>query len=555
MERFYFTRYQEILCVKDYYETQIRILQDTHKKEKRTLKMENLKFKNDIRVQKIINTKLRKKNGTMMEVEAELQQVKFTLKKLQEDKDMEVIEIRHRREKRILTEQMREVRDCVRSLKRKNNNLKKDCEERMTIQKKLEEEVQTLSIMNNKLQKQYETVMGTEMKLRMELERVKVANSNMNKYWEAKMKDCEEEKKVLVIRNQELQKELESIKKRGVDTTDDGKVSLDNFTFIRRLGEGAFGTVVLAEGKLPGAPKQLYAIKTLKKRRITSSTMCQNMAEKEALLLTSGHPFTTTLYSCIQNKDDIFFVMEYMSGGNLKEQLDEVEVFSEKRTKFYAAEITLAVQFLHQQGILHRDLKLENVLVGSDGHCKIADFGLSKVGLFRHCRTSTQCGTPFCMAPEIVKNLPYGQGVDWWAVGIMMFEMMTGQPPFDCDEGEEMDDELDQKIMNDEVDFPEDMSLAAISIVMQLLMKNPTERLGSSGSVDTVRQHPFFKGIDWQAVQEKRVKPPEKEMVAKIPEEDNHGFSKVLKDDNAPFINNQDLFLGFSFINYGVKPG
>jgi novel protein kinase C epsilon type len=102
--------------------------------------------------------------------------------------------------------------------------------------------------------------------------------------------------------------------------------------------------------------------------------------------------------------------MKYMSGGDLWEQLDEVKVFSEERAKFYAAEITQAFEFLHQHGILHRDLKLEYVLVGSDGHCKIADFGLSKLGLFRHCKTSTQFGTPFCMAPEIVKNLPYAKG-------------------------------------------------------------------------------------------------------------------------------------------------
>jgi serine/threonine protein kinase len=177
------------------------------------------------------------------------------------------------------------------------------------------------------------------------------------------------------------------------------------------LGEGAFGTVVLAKGKLPGGPEQLYALKALKKRSITSSSMCEIMAEKQALMLTSGHPFITTLYSGFQNKDHIFFVMEYMSGGDLKDHLDEVGVFSEKRATFYAAEISLAVQFLHQHGILHRDLKLENVLVGGDRHRKIADFGLSKLGLFHHCKTSTQCGTQFCMAPEMVKNLPYGQGL------------------------------------------------------------------------------------------------------------------------------------------------
>ena len=227
-------------------------------------------------------------------------------------------------------------------------------------------------------------------------------------------------------------------------------------------------------------------------------------------------------------------------------------------TKFYAAEITLAVQFLHQHGILHRDLKLENVLVDSDGHCKIADFGVSKLGLFRHCKTRTQCGTPFCNAPEIVRNLPYGQGVDWWAVGIMIFQMMTGHPPFYCDEEEDWDYDnakynLGQKILNYEVDFPKHMSLAAVSIVKELLTKDPALRLGSDGSVDTVRQHPFFKDIDWKALQDKRVKPPEKEKDARKPEEDTRSFSKVLEDDDTPGTINRNLFQGFSFINYRVK--
>ena len=292
--------------------------------------------------------------------------------------------------------------------------------------------------------------------------------------------------------------------------------------------------MILAKGNLPGRTEQLYAIKALRKPSIGSSYICEIMAEKAALMLTSGHPFITTLYSSFENENHIYFVMDYMSGGDLKGQLDEVKAFSEKRTKFYAAEITLAVQFLHQHGILHRDLKLRNVLVGSDGHCKIADFGLSKLGMFRHCKARTQCGTPYYMAPEIVKNLPYGQGVDWWAVGVMIFEMMTGHKPFYCDEEEDTDDDLDQKILNDELNFPEDMSPAAISIVKKLLKKNPKKRLGSNGSDDTVRQHPFFKGIDWQALQEKRVKPPGK--VAKKRQEDSQSFSKVLKVDNKPCI-------------------
>jgi serine/threonine protein kinase len=133
--------------------------------------------------------------------------------------------------------------------------------------------------------------------------------------------------------------------------------------------------------------------------------------------------------------------MESRSGGDLKKQRDEADVFSEKRTNFNAAEISLAVQFLHQHGILQLYLKLENVLVDSDGHCKIADFGLSKSGLLCRYKARTQCGTPFCMAPEIVKNLPYGQGVDRWAVGVMIFEMMTGNPPFYYDDEDNSDDD------------------------------------------------------------------------------------------------------------------
>jgi serine/threonine protein kinase len=251
--------------------------------------------------------------------------------------------------------------------------------------------------------------------------------------------------------------------------------------------------------------------------------------------------------------------MEYMSGGDLLAQLEEVDVFSEERAKFYTAEITLGVQFLHQHGILHRDLKLENVLVDSDGHCRISDFGLSKLGLFRHCEARSDCGTPYCMAPELVKNLPYGQGVDWWAVGVMVFEMLTGQPPFYYDEEDDSDDsvsrqKLNNKIVNDKVNIPDNMKRDAASIVRKLLMKDPKQRLGSNGSVNAVRQHPFFKGIDWKALEEKRVKPPEKEIIAKKPKDDNKRLSEVLKDDNTSGVINRNLFQGFSFINF-VKRG
>jgi hypothetical protein len=330
MERIDFARQQENQCLKDYYETQIRMLQDSHR-EKRALKQENQKLKNNIRDQKIKNTKLRHSYEALvnsdMDLQTELHQVKLSMRKLQEDKDVAIIEIRHGREKMFLMEKIRELKAFVRSLKMANNNLKKDGEERLQIQEELREEIRTFRVANNELKKECGTVTETKVKLRMELERMRFANRNLNKYWESRMKCCEEEKKILVIQNQELQKELEAVKTTvpvqnlqlvgcssqpeegrqcGITTADDGKVTLDNFQFIKRLGKGAFGTLVLTRGKLPGGPEQLYAMKAVRKRGITTSNICKIMAEKEALMLTSGHPYITTLYSCFQNKDHLF---------------------------------------------------------------------------------------------------------------------------------------------------------------------------------------------------------------------------------------------------------
>jgi hypothetical protein len=329
VERTDFARLQEIQCLEDHHETQIRMLQDMHRKEKRALIQENQKLKNDIRVQKSINTKLRHNHETLLDAHIDLQTEVLQVKSrnLQKDRDVEIIEIRHGREKRILMEEIRQLQASVGVLKMENNNLKKDREERMKIQEDLKEELQTFRILNNQLQQMCDKVTGTEVQLRTELERARLANKNLNEYWEWKMEYCEKEKEILLIRNQELQKELEAVntnvsvqnlqlvgcssqpqegRQCGITTADDGKVTLDDFQFIKRLGKGGFGTVVLIRGKLPGGPEQLYAMKAVRKRGITTSNICEIMTEKEALVLTSGHPYITTLYSCFQNKDHLF---------------------------------------------------------------------------------------------------------------------------------------------------------------------------------------------------------------------------------------------------------
>jgi len=200
----------------------------------------------------------------------------------------------------------------------------------------------------------------------------------------------------------------------------------------------------------------------------------------------------------------VFFVMEYARGGSLLDQLEHAQVFTEETAKFYSAEITLALEYLHNNGILHRDLKLENVVVGADGHCRLADFGLSKLGLFYGRNTESVCGTRCYMAPEMLQGLRYGHGVDWWALGIMLYEMITGQLPFYDDNTAA----LEYCIKNCVVSYPEGISREAGSIMKGLLMKDPSQRLGTGSQAQSVRQQPFFRGTDWRALHEMTVTPP-----------------------------------------------
>ena len=541
----------------------LKINEIRHTVEKRMLMKHITKLKDFVRSLKLKITNLKKDREERMKIQKKQEEELQTLRIINNEVEQEcAAAIRIGVDLRLELQRTKIANE-------KRNKLWK------SLMKNCEEENEILVMRNKELQKE---VASMKINQQLELEQLKIENANLNTHWESKMKDWEEEKESLINGNKELQMQLEAMKpvenlnfvggspqrRQGsqceLHAADDGKLSLEKFKFIRRLGEGGFGTVVLAKGNLLGRPEELYAIKAVKKRRITWSNICELMTEKAALMLTTGHPFITTMYCSFQNKEHLLFVMEFMSGGDLQHQLDEVMFFSEKRTQFYAAEITLAVQFLHQHGILHRDLKLENVLLGSDGHCKIADFGLSKLGLFRYRKTRTQCGTPYCMAPEIFKNLPYDQGVDWWALGIMIYQMIAGYPPFCQDEEEDWDEEiakinLEQKILNDKVDIPKNMSMSAASIVLQLLTKNPRLRLGSSGSDDTIRQYSFFRGIDWLALQEKRVEPPEEVKFAVNTEEDTQGFNKVLEVGNLSGSINLNLFQAFSFINYGAKRG
>ncbi|CAH2094945.1 unnamed protein product [Euphydryas editha] len=333
------------------------------------------------------------------------------------------------------------------------------------------------------------------------------------------------------------------------------KVSLDDFHFIKVLGKGSFGKVMLAEKK---GTDEVYAVKVLKKDAIIQDDDVEcTLTERRVLALAARHPFLTALHTAFQTPERLFFVMEYVDGGDLMFQIQRARKFDEPRARFYAAEVTLALQFLHAHGVIYRDLKLDNILLDSEGHCKLADFGMCKEGILDGATTTTFCGTPDYIAPEILQELEYGPSVDWWALGVLLYEMLAGQPPFEADN----EDDLFESILHDDVLYPVWLSKDAVSILKGFMTKNPSRRLGVLGGAAGIRAHAFFRDMDWDALAQRRLRPPFRPKVKSKREAANFDaeFTKEepcltpVPPDVLRAIN-QEEFKGFSFINKDFNP-
>ncbi|KAG5266704.1 hypothetical protein AALO_G00235190 [Alosa alosa] len=329
------------------------------------------------------------------------------------------------------------------------------------------------------------------------------------------------------------------------------RMNLDHFSFIKVLGKGSFGKVMLAE--LRGSD-EVYAVKVLKKDVILQDDDVDcTLTEKRILALARKHPYLTQLFCCFQTKDRLFFVMEYVNGGDLMFQIQRSRKFDEPRSRFYAAEVTSALMFLHQNGVIYRDLKLDNILLDAEGHCKLADFGMCKEGILNGVTTTTFCGTPDYIAPEILQELEYGPSVDWWALGVLMYEMMAGQPPFEADN----EDDLFESILHDDVLYPVWLSKEAVGILKAFMTKSPNKRLGcvvAQGLEEAIKVHPFFKEIDWDLLEQRKVKPPFKPRIKTKRDVNNfdQDFTReepVLTPVDDAIIKqiNQDEFKGFSY--------
>ncbi|XP_032370736.1 protein kinase C delta type [Etheostoma spectabile] len=325
------------------------------------------------------------------------------------------------------------------------------------------------------------------------------------------------------------------------------RLNMNHLVFHKVLGKGSFGKVLLAELKGQG---QFFAVKVLKKDVVLMEDDVEcTMVEKRVLALAWENHFLTHLYSTFQSREHLFFVMEYLNGGDLMFHIQDKGRFDINRATFYAAEIIIGLQFLHSKGVVYRDLKLDNVMLDKDGHIKIADFGMCKEQMFGDARATTFCGTPDYIAPEILLGQKYTFSVDWWSFGVLVYEMLIGQSPFQGDD----EDDLFESIRHDTPHYPRWITKEAKNLIEQLFERDPSRRLGV---VRDIRAHPFFKTINWPALEKREVEPPFKPKV-KSPSDCSNFDREFLSekprlshaDKNLIDSMDQAAFAGFSFIN------
>jgi len=277
------------------------------------------------------------------------------------------------------------------------------------------------------------------------------------------------------------------------------KVNFESFEPLTVIGKGSFGKVLQVKKKDNG---KIYAMKILNKKNIMERNEVDHAKTEKSVLQKLVHPFLVNLHYSFQSPDKLYFVMDYVNGGELFFHLQKSRKFDEERARFYCAEICCGIEYLHQNGVLYRDLKPENLLLTGDGHICMTDFGIAKEGLLSDDdRTATFCGTPEYLAPEILEGGGYGKGVDWWSFGTLMFEMLTGLPPFYSQDVQQMY----SKIMTAKIKYPDHISENAKDLLQQLLVRDPEKRLTDPPKI---KAHSWFSGIDWDKLVAKEITPP-----------------------------------------------
>jgi ribosomal protein S6 kinase alpha-5 len=339
-----------------------------------------------------------------------------------------------------------------------------------------------------------------------------------------------------------------------------GAVDTSQFDFLRVLGTGGFGTVFLVRKKGGADDGRLYAMKMLGKAAIIEGDAIEcAMTECRVSEAVRHHPFLITLHYAFRTDSKLYLVLDYVSGGDLLTNSHRRKV-TEDEVRFYIAETILALEHLHKLGIIHRDVKLKNILLDLQGHAVLSDFGLSRMFLSHEKNQAhSTCGTLCYMAPEMVEASAAGHdmAVDWWSLGIATFELLIGELPFDCQSDEETDEDMTRQILTAEPYIPDDLSFDAADFISKLLVKDPRKHLGGGeDDAEELKRHPFLKGMNWSELAQKKISAP---FVSKKPNEldisnSSDKLNQIIPDDLPVTLppNCDKIFRGFSYVSPSV---
>ena len=274
------------------------------------------------------------------------------------------------------------------------------------------------------------------------------------------------------------------------------KFNLNNLKKLRLIGVGSYGKVYLVSDKTNN--NQLYAVKILNKKFIEDQNLTKNIQIERKILEKFNNPFLVKLEYALQTKKRLYFFTQFMSGGDLSHHLYIENLFSQEKTKFYASELILAIEYLHNNNCIYRDLKPENITIDNEGHIKLIDFGLCKL-LNEDVNDFSVCGSPEYVAPEVIFNLEYGKEIDIWSLGVVIYEMLSGCLPFEI-----KGNTITQDIYNQKIKMFDYFSKEAKDLIKHLLVVDPKKRY----NINQIKKHKFFKGIKWEDVEKKNLMPP-----------------------------------------------
>uniref|UniRef100_A0AAX7U0G7 non-specific serine/threonine protein kinase n=1 Tax=Astatotilapia calliptera TaxID=8154 RepID=A0AAX7U0G7_ASTCA len=328
------------------------------------------------------------------------------------------------------------------------------------------------------------------------------------------------------------------------------KADPSQFELLKVLGQGSFGKVFLVRKILGPDAGQLYAMKVLKKASLKVRDRVRTKMERD-ILVEVNHPFIVKLHYAFQTEGKLYLILDFLRGGDVFTRLSKEVMFTEEDVKFYLAELALALDHLHNLGIVYRDLKPENILLDEAGHIKLTDFGLSKESVDADKKAYSFCGTVEYMAPEVVNRRGHTQSADWWSLGVLMFEMLTGTLPF---QGKDRNETMNM-ILKAKLGMPQFLSLEAQSWLTfwhPLLPRNRPRGAGPDG-VEEIKRHAFFSTIDWNKLYRRELQPPFKPAAGKPDDTfcfDPEFTAKTPKDSPGipPSANAHQLFKGFSFV-------